>query len=35
MNEEVVEVRDFFFCGEFSALGDKKKRGWRVQQRNF
>jgi hypothetical protein len=24
-----------FFCGEFSSPGDKKKKGWRIQQRDF
>jgi hypothetical protein len=27
MNGQVVEVRFFFFCGEFSAPGEKKRAG--------
>ncbi len=25
----------FVFCGEFSPLGDQKKKGWRIKQREF
>jgi len=25
----------FFFFGEFSPPGDKNKKGWRIQQRDF
>jgi len=28
-------VRVFFFGGEFSPPGDTKKKGWRIQQRDF